>query len=342
MGLRKWLMVALIVLIALGIMAPTLAWKASKIGISVGDFFFGDEALLQKPSATLFHTQTEAATDTEAFALNFPATGADLVADGGITALGPSIAQTSAATLTAADTGFFTANWCYTSFSNLGGYDLVPDFAAWHPMNSPEMAGSGVSWPYMNNAPLYGQSAMQFQPAIVTSPDTSQASIAPAAGLSGSSSLIQPSTLKNAFSGITGNNSTGGKANNVTMQGTNLSANNTAAQGKNATAQGKNATAQGKNATAKAPVTTPNRDYKNMTKPQIKNSSVLERIYKNANAVNPIPKTYKGTVDRPTMIAPVSNPMADILLPANKTKVIKDANNITKSGTHLTTKFWDL
>ncbi|MGA9139993.1 MAG: hypothetical protein WBZ29_07210 [Methanocella sp.] len=321
-------MVALIVLIALGIMTPALAWKASKIGVSVGDFFFGDEALLQKPSATLFHSQTEAATDTEAFALNFPATGADLITDGGITELGPSIAQTSAETLTAADTGFYKANWCYTAFSNLGGYDLVPDFAAWHPMNSPEMAGSGVSWPYMNNAPLYGESAMQFQPAIVTSPDTSQANIAPAAGLSGSGSLIQPSTLKNAFSGVTGNNSTGGKATNVTMLGTNQSANNTAAQGKNAT--------------AKAPVTTPNRDYKNMTKPQIKNSSVLERIYKNANAVNPIPKTYKGTVDRPTMIAPVSNPMADILAPANKTKVIRDANNITKSGTHLTTKFWDL
>ncbi|OPY29413.1 MAG: hypothetical protein A4E28_00908 [Methanocella sp. PtaU1.Bin125] len=319
MGLRKWLIVALIVLIALGVTVPALAWKVSKIGISVGDIFYGNEASLQKPSATLFHSQNLAATDTEALAINFPTTG-----DGSVVA--PTIAQTVAGTTTATDTGFFKANYCYTSFSNLGGFDLAGGIGSWHPLRSPLMVGSGISWPYMNNAPLYGQGTMQFQPAITTAPDTSQISFAPGTA---SSSLLQPATLKNTVSGIGGNNTagnaTGGKVNNVAMQGGNLSANKTAA----------------KNATA-TPKPVPPRDYKNMTKTDIQNTSGLERLYRNANMVNPIPKTYKGTVDRPTMIAPVQNPMADILLPANKSKVISDAGNMTKAGTALKTKGWDL
>ena len=87
--------------------------------------------------------------------------------------------------------------------------------------------------------------------------------------------------------------------------------------------------------------TKPNRDYKNMTKSDIQNASGLERLYRNPNLVNTIPKSYKGTVDRPTTIAPMENPM-DLIKPANKPKVIADSRNMTKDGTHLKTLFWDL
>jgi hypothetical protein len=294
MGLRKWLIVALIVLIALGIMTPALAWKASKIGVSVGDFFFGNEATLQKPSATLFHSQTEAATDAEALAINFPATGADLISEPSITALGPSIAQTSAETATAADTGFFKANWCYTAFNNLGGYSLVDDISAWHPIKSSAPVGSGVSWPYMNNAPLYGENTMTFQPVINKAVNMSD---------------MGPTVA-------------------VTPVNTSIS------KGTNAT----NATAAVKNATKKS---TPNRDYKNMTKADIQNTTGLERLYRNANMANTVPQSYKGTVDRPTMIAPMENPM-DLIKPTNKTKSLTDAGKMTQAGSHLTTKGWDL
>jgi hypothetical protein len=288
MGLRKWVILSLIVLTVLGMMTPALAWRASKIGISVGDFFFGDEAALQKPSATLFHNQALATTDAEALAISFPTTNSDVLTT-------PSIAQTSAETATAADTGFFTANWCYTAFTNLGGYDLSGDITTWHPLKSAYPLGSGVSWPYMNNAPLYGENTMAFKPIINKAVNMSD--VSPTLG------AVTP-------------------------------ANTTALMGTNAT----NATAAAKNATKKS---TPNRDYKNMTKSDIQAASGLERLYRNANMANTIPQSYKGTVDRPTTIAPMENPM-DLIKPTNRTKSILDAGNMTKSGTHLKTKGWDL
>ena len=39
------------------------------------------------------------------------------------------------------------------------------------------LPGAGVSWPYMNNAPLYGESSMEFKPSISMAPDTSGASL---------------------------------------------------------------------------------------------------------------------------------------------------------------------
>ena len=125
MWLRKWAIVALLVLILLCIGIPAGAWKASKLGAAVGDIYFGWEWVIQRPSATLFHSQNLAATDTEALAISFPSAG---------NSFAPAIAQTTAETATATDTGFFTANWCYTALTNHGGYDLVPDVSMWHPV----------------------------------------------------------------------------------------------------------------------------------------------------------------------------------------------------------------
>ncbi|HUL62274.1 MAG TPA: hypothetical protein VLT35_04360 [Methanocella sp.] len=292
MGLKKWAIAILLVLMLLSQATPALGWAASKMGGVIGDIAIGDEFVVQRPSATLFHTQTAAATDTEAFALAFPTAESDVIGPG-TTAFNlglPTIAQTSTATGVATDSGFFKANWCYTSALNAGGYALCPDCTAWHPMKSPYMAGSGISWPYMNNAPLYGEAipTMTFHPAI----DTSAEQAGQPVTFRGSSNISSPASIANATKGAT-------------------------------------------------KVATPNRDYKNMTKEDIRGMTDMEKMYRNSNLKNTMPLTYRGTIDQPSVIDPLATPM-DIIKPANKPLVLKDSLAMTQAGTQLKTLFWDL
>jgi hypothetical protein len=160
------------------------------------------------------------------------------------------------------------------------------------------MVGSGISWPYMNNAPYEGNT-MQFKPAINTSPDTSGASVkTPVVGANGG--------------GLAGGNiSTGGA---VPKLG---------------------------NGNANGVSTTPNRDYKNMTRADVKNMTGLEKMYRNANMRNTVPQSHQGNVAYPTVIDTFKQPM-DIIKPPNKPQVIKDSLNMTKDNTHLKTLSWDL
>jgi hypothetical protein len=292
MGLRKQAIAALLVLVMLGVMMPATAWIGGERLINIGDMVFGTEFVIQKPIATLFHSENLASADTEALAIAFPVDASGLT-------VSPSIAQTSAQTATASDTGFFKANWCYTAGLNPGNYELGPDISKWHPMKSPNMVGSGISWPYMNNAPASGGSTMQFKPAINTSPDTSG-----------------PSVKTPAFG-----------ANNGGLTGGNISTGGTVPKLVNGNANGKSAT--------------PNRDYKNMTRADVKNMTGLEKMYRNANMRNTVPQSHQGSVIQPTTIDTFKQPL-DIIKPPNKPQVIKDSLNMTKDNTHLKTLFWDL
>lgn len=78
---------------------------------------------------------------------------------------------------------------------------------------------------------------------------------------------------------------------------------------------------------------------KNATKEQITNASTLERVWRNANLANTIPKTYNGTVERPTQIDPKPD---DVIRHANRTKVIEHSLDMTKPGAKAHTLFWDL
>jgi hypothetical protein len=328
MGLRKWAIVAVVALAIICAMTPATAWMGSERLVTIGDLTFGTEFVIQKPSATLFHTENIATADTEALAIAFPV-------DGSGQAVSPAIAQTAADTATASESSFFKANWCYTALVNPGGYDLTPNINTWHPMKSSSMVGSGIIWPYMNNAPDYGESTMQFKPAINTTPDT------------GNANVTSP-IVGSGNGGLTGGNTSSGnatpKAGNASVTSPNIRAGNGGLTGGN-TSSG-NATPKTGNATPvtgsmKSKSTTPNRDYKNMTKTDIKNMTGLEKMYRNANLRNTVPQTHKGSVERPEAIAPLKHPM-DVIKPPNKPQVISDARNMTKEGTDLKTLFWDL
>jgi hypothetical protein len=170
MGLRKWAIAILTVLVILSFIMPCGAWTAGERLVTIGDMFWGGEFAKWKTTASLFHTENLAATDTEALAIGFPSL------DEGIS-FAPTIAQTSANTAVASSSGFFTAAWCFTSLEDPGGYALTPDVGTWHPMKSSSMVGSGINWPYMDNTVPTSGSTMQFKPAINTSPDTGNANL---------------------------------------------------------------------------------------------------------------------------------------------------------------------
>jgi hypothetical protein len=78
-----------------------------------------------------------------------------------------------------------------------------------------------------------------------------------------------------------------------------------------------------------------------MTNKEIKNMTGLQKMYRNANMKNTVLQTHKCDVSRPATIAPMGKPM-DLIKPADKPKVMKDALNMTHEGTDLKTLFWDL
>ncbi len=313
---RLSIAVLLIMLIVIAA-TPGLAWIGSKLGVTMGDIRFGDEIIIQKPSATLFHSQNTAASDTEALAISFPGTATS-------PAGAPAIAQTTDSSLVSTDTGFFKANWCYTALTNLGGYDVTGDVSTWHPMADSKPLGAGVNWPYMDQS---GKEAntMKFRPAINTTPDTRNVNI--------SQNQTSPGNVSASNTSLPTNKSTPGNLSTSRPVPGNQSVNRSATGSQPVN----------NNSARQSPVTgsTPNRDYKNMTAKDIEDMPGLEKLYRNANLRNTIPQSYKGTVDRPTTIAPMKNPM-DIIKPANKPQVISDSRNMTAGGTVLKTLFWDL
>jgi hypothetical protein len=68
----------------------------------------------------------------------------------------------------------------------------------------------------------------------------------------------------------------------------------------------------------------------------------MDKMFRNANRKNTnTEKFYNGTVDRPTTILPMENPM-DVIKLADEKKVINDSRNMTQGGKDLRTLFWDL
>ncbi|WP_424357488.1 hypothetical protein [Methanocella sp. MCL-LM] len=265
------------------------AWRAAKMKWVIGDIVFGNEVVLQKPSQTLFHQQTLAASDTEAMAISFPAamagTGSAVAGAPGLT-----IAQTSDAAILGTDTGYYTANWCFNCFSNNGGYALG-DMSAMSPIRSGSMLGAGLIWPYMNTPdPAAGYTIMRFKPYINSSENTGNITISPGTGL----------------------------------------INNTVDNATSPTAVGANNTSAWK---SKEPL-----NYKTATKEQIQNTSALEKMWRNANLVNTVPKAYTGTVERPTRI----NADTSVLKMTDRDKSVTDALNMTRPGEKAHTLFWDL
>lgn len=100
-----------------------------------------------------------------------------------------------------------------------------------------------------------------------------------------------------------------------------------------------NNTTESKPYSSQSGLNTSHPNNKNATKELISNASTMERVWRNANLANTIPKTYKGTVERPTWIDPKPQ---EVLRHLNSTQVIDHSLDMTKPGTRAHTLFWDL
>lgn len=170
------------------------AWMGAKTRWVIGDIVYGNEIVMQKPSQTLFHQQTLVSSDAETMAISFPAATAagDCTTTGDT---GVAIAQTSDEAVQATDTGYYWANWCFSLFSNSGGWD-VGDITAANPIHSSSVLGSGLIWPYMT-APSAGAgyTSMSFKPYLNASEGMGSTNITPNLNMIGniSSNISGPS-----------------------------------------------------------------------------------------------------------------------------------------------------
>lgn len=195
---RKCVLALLVIVIALSGTIQVTAWKASEFRLVAGDIVVGRDIILQRPSQTVFHDQSLAASDTEALAISLPAKAdADHIAS---LSTGPAIAQTSDATVTATDTGFYKANWCYMYFMNSGGWPLS-GMTGMHPIRSSSVMGSGLIWPYMTPAPASAQgvSAMKFKPYIDSSNGGGNVTMALGSGIANNTSATKPHASNGGF-----------------------------------------------------------------------------------------------------------------------------------------------
>ncbi|WP_231844856.1 hypothetical protein [Methanocella arvoryzae] len=158
------------------------AWGASNIKFVIGDVVYGNQAGVWKTNQQLFHHQTLAASDNEAFAISFP----DVSTENKIGALalaGPTIAQTSDAAVVSTDTGFFQANWCFNDFTNNGGFIVGAAGGMIPPISGP-MLGSGLIWPYMiSPEEVAGPTTMRFKPYTNSSSGLGNVTISPESGM---------------------------------------------------------------------------------------------------------------------------------------------------------------
>jgi hypothetical protein len=197
---RKRIVALLIIAMLLSGTIEAYAWIGGKSKWVIGDIVYGNEFVIQKPSQTMFHQQTLASSDTEAMAISFPA--ATTVFDSAaIGETGVAIAQTSDEAVQATDTGYYKANWCFSLFSNSGGWD-VGDVGALSPISSSSVMGSGLIWPYMT-APEAGTmpASINFKPYMNTSGGMSTTNITPNSSMISNTSASAPTTNASGTNG---------------------------------------------------------------------------------------------------------------------------------------------
>lgn len=331
MGILK----AMPVLIAIAVMlAGTTAMNVSarleaRWALQAGDVTAGEDISIEHPMSVLFHQQTYTASDLENFKLSYPITadglslGPTALSMGGVdNDLGigetsnilpfgpvnlafPSIHEDVDQTVSTSSTGFFQANWAYiadTVSGNLGTEALGTHLAAGHPFKSSRLMGSEFIWPYM--IPIASASGGELGLDVNSlAPGT----IPDVPSLAADLSIIG----KNQLNITRGSGTTAGAPNNT---------NETKRDG----------WGQRK----------PRIDPK-MTKEQISNSSVMQRVYRNAFIGSTMHKAYEGPTQYPTWIDPYDNGKG-AFNQIDMQNILKLALKKTQPGEHISPVFWDL
>lgn len=350
-----FIVLAMATIVVTSMTMDAFARGEARFELRAGDIVTGWEGSIQKPQASIFHQRSASATDLENFELDWPVTAAgiemgptvgdaevdDLVDMGGSASANvlpfgavnlafPTLHEDATQTADAAETGFFTANWCYmadTSTANRGNVPIGFSPATLHPLKSNKMMGSEFLWPYMIPKASAADGSLML--------DTGSLAIGNSASNAGSvvpglpSFDITGDIFKYAVSNATRPiNNTTGKAGNVTTGTGNVTkpANNTSTQSQSSR------TGYGQ----RKPRVNPG-----ATTAEIKNMTAMQRIWRNAFIGSTMHKAYEGPTEYPTWIDPFNNGRGVFNQPDFK-KVIGIALNKTKQGEHIAPVLWDL
>jgi hypothetical protein len=304
--------------------------------LQTGDIIVGEDISVQKPMAAIFHQQTAFASDIENLQIDFPITadGLGLGPTSGTTAIDndiglstsgtsnilpfgpvnlafPNVHQDVTQELETTDTGFFIANWAFmadTAASNLGSEPIGAFLGSGHPFKNPKMLGSEFVWPYMTPIASAGSGSLSLDVNSLTS------GISPFMQSLGTDvSIIKRNTVDITSDARPRTNTT----------------NTTSAT--SATTQ-KLRDGWGKR---KPSVN------QSMSKAEIKNTTNLQRIIRNAFVGTSMHKAYEGPTQYPEWITPYNNGTG-CFNPTDRNKMLDLARKKTVAGAHIAPVFWDL
>lgn len=335
--LRVMPVIVTIACILVGAMAlDASARMEARWALQTGDIIVGEDISVQKPMASIFHQQTAFASDIENLQIDFPITadGLGLGPTSGTTAIDndiglstsgtsnilpfgpvnlafPNVHQDVTQELETTDTGFFIANWAFmadTAASNLGSEPIGAFLGSGHPFKNPKMLGSEFVWPYMTPIASAADGSLSLDVNSLTS------GISPFMQSLGTDvSIIKRNTVDITSDARPRTNTT-----NTT------SATNTTTQ--------KLRDGWGK----RKPSVNPS-----MSKAEIKNTTNLQRIIRNAFVGTSMHKAYEGPTQYPEWITPYNNGTG-CFNPTDRNKMLDLARKKTVAGAHIAPVFWDL
>ncbi len=334
MGGRKVILVTLCLAVMFsGTMADVSARLEGRWALQAGDVITGMDFSVQKPVAAIFHQQTTTAVDLENLNLSFPAfadglhaglSPDDLSATSNILPFGPvslafpSIHEDALQSADMTSTGFVTANWAYiadTAAGNLGSEPIGTRLASGHPFKSPKMLGSEFLWPYM--VPIGAASASGGDMAF----DLSGLSLDPGFGdILDNAPAYHTPKISFAVNSSMASGDNGIRASNTSVTGR---------------ASG-NASQPYKREPTRKPRVNPK-----ATREEIRNMTLMQRMYRDAFVGSTMHMAYEGPTQYPTWIDPFDNGRG-VFNQIDMQKILQVAHKKTLPGEHIAPVFWDI
>lgn len=303
----------IVVVIIPGLVPASSAQFESRQELRSGDLLVNQETIIVPFQITLFHTQQATCTDTEAFASSPLPTAAGN---------GFSLAQTSAGTSTAAETGFFSVERApyVLPFDQVPGI-AIRDNPSWVASMGPIRfaglpAGTGMIFPEMT---MVTRRINQSMPAInQTAPGNLTAGQANQSGGPANRTFNASPSIGYDYI-IDANNSKPFLPGNVMLVKT-----------------VKNARGENETVIERVP-----KKYLQLyaTPEEIANRTILERMWRNVHLNFHMDKAYSGETCYPDLIFPVKNPFALMSYYPTPLTVV-DAVKVTRPGTYIKKVMW--
>ena len=334
----------LVLALAISLIAPP-AWSRVEVRneICTDGITFGRDLIIAAPQQTLFHQQDEKALDSESTSISFPGS-VPLSQDSSSSIALPAISQQVDQTLNVADTGFYTANYCYCPGPNEGNVPLTSTYIQdLNTIKPGRLIGSAPMYPEMvNTVPGERKLSQLAQQANNTSSTGLNKSLSDQ--IKSELSLNSPINIANdsgnviafseqecptcvgpsitpAYVGVSQGGS-GGTTTTTTSGNKSIAGNITPAA-----PQGYDLTYEHFNLSADRSV--------------IDNTSITDRMWRNAHIGGTMWTAYEGDTATPSWIAPFDKPQTVIQM-SNHFQVLKDSLNMTKPGTNIKPSFWRL